>query len=431
MKEQLEKLFRELNGIKEFIATADEAVKKESQEKIVQLEGKLTELLAHNDAMKQEFAPALEKFSDLEKRVTWFEQVFGKSAKSIGLPGLEEEKSKFSILKAMAAIHTGDWSDAGFEKAVMEETRKKAMETQDNSSGGFLVPTEVSQDIIELLRPESIGIGLGITVLSGLTGGNWEVPAGRGGIVTYWVREGVALTPSDESWGQVTLKPKEIGALVTMSLQFAKRARPDAENYIRMRLAQELALGIDKAIFMGTGGENQPLGLWNTPGIETLTLGGGNGADFTLEDIVDAEGKLEDNDALMGKLALAMHPKIKRKLKKTRIAQYSGDTGGEYLFKGFTDAALAEFLGYPFKTTTQLPTNLVVGGSGDISPMFFANWQDILLGQWGNFEIAVATQAGQAFEKRQMLMRITQEVDVAIARKQSVCAILDARTNNA
>lgn len=428
MQDRLEALLKQFEGMKGYIDKGNTELKSA-------YEGVKTELamaLAHNDEMKTHYDGVLKKNEELESRVKYMENVFGKSNKTITISGLEEEKSKFSILRAMYAIHTDDWSGAGFEKEVFENARK-AVEGQregDNEAGGYLIPTEVSQDIIELLRPESIAIALGVTTLSDLSGGEWQIPAGKGGIQTYWVGENLPLTESEELFGQVSLRPKEIGALVRMSLRFAKRARPDAETYIRGRLAQELALAIDKAVFMGTGGQFQPQGLWNTGGLSEFAIDpqGGNGGDFDLEHIVDLEGKLEDVNALVPGCQLAMHPKIKRKLKKTRIAQFSTDTGGEYVFKGFKDSDLADFLGYAFKTTTQLPTNLVVGSATNVSPMFFANWRDVLLGQWGNFEIAVATQAGTSFEKRQMLMRITQEVDVGVARKDSVCVVTDAKT---
>lgn len=426
MKEQIEKLLKDLEGMKAYINKGDEAL----DLKYAETAESVAKLLSDSEKLQGDFAETLKANEKLALRVEYLEKFFGKSKKTVSLEGLKDEKEQFSLLKAMYAIQTGDWSDAKLEKAVFDETKEKAgQNTQDNSAGGFIVPREVSQDIIELLRPESVLIKLGATVLSDLSGGSWEVPAGKGGIVTYWVGEGLSVTESEESFGQVILRPKEIAAMVRMSLNFAKRARPDAENYIRGRLAQELALAIDLAGFMGTGGDYQPYGLWNIAGISEVNVGDlTDGGEFKPEHIVDLEGKLEDSEALRGRLGLLWHPKMKRKLKKERIANFTGQTDGNYVFPGFDDKSLAEFLGYEFETTTQLPTNIVVGADSDVSPIFFGNWQDFLLGQWGNLEIAVATQAGDVFEKRQMLMRISQEVDCNVARKESFTKVPDAKS---
>ena len=429
-KAELEKLIKQLVAMKETINKGNE----EADRKYAEAAEQVSKALAESQDLQVKHADLMATNEKLATRVEQLEKLFGgKVSKAISVAGLEGDPArKFSLARAFYAISTNDWKDAGFEKEVFAETAKKAMNTQDDSSGGFIVPTEVTNEIIEVLRPKSVLIELGATTFTGLTGGAYEIPAGKGGIVTYWVGEGMPLTESEESFGQVVLRPKEIGAMVRMSLNFAKRAMPDAENYVRGRLAKELGLGIDLAGLMGQGGDYKPLGLWYIPGIPVFNVGtGGNGGQFLPEHIIDLEGKLEDADALEGKLAMCFHPKIRRKLMKTRVPQYSGDTKGDYIYNqlGDADQLLRNFLGYPYSRTTQLPTNLVAGGDSDVTPIFFGNWEDFFIGQWGSFEIAAANQAKDVFEKRQMLLRITQEVDMNVGRKESFTKVPDAKSS--
>ena len=55
---------------------------------------------------------------------------------------------------------------------------------------------------------------------------------------------------------------------------------------------------------------------------------GTNGGNLDVDTLYALMGTLEDANALGDTLALITNPKGLRKLKKQRIAQFSGDTGG-------------------------------------------------------------------------------------------------------
>jgi len=85
------------------------------------------------------------KHADLAVRFEGI-QIRSRERKWAGVPGLEDEKEKFSLFKAIYAIGTGDWSQAQFEADVFRQTRDMA--TTPDSSGGYLVPTQAIPELI-------------------------------------------------------------------------------------------------------------------------------------------------------------------------------------------------------------------------------------------------------------------------------------------
>ena len=375
----------------------------------------------------------LDAIEGLEARLEVFETAAKqKHSKLVDLPGVDEGKEDFSFLKAFNGIVNKDWSEAGFEKEVFDQTRKKALNTGNGTQGGYIVPNQYIAEIIELLRAESVVMGMGATVLSGLYGSPVEIPKQTGGATGYWVGENEAITESEQTFGQLNLAPKQVAAMVKMSNRFMNLSDPSGEAMVRRDLAQVIALKIDLAALRGSGSSNMPMGIANTPGIGTAALGT-NGGVFDWDAAQRMEGTLEDANALRGQLGYVTNPKIKRLLKRIRIPQFSGQTDGEYVFNPvMTDAQLDAQLGQVLRGTTQLPTNLEKGSSGAVcSEVFYGNWQELIVGQWGGLEFMASGETGDAFEKCQTWIRVIQECDIAVRHPESFCLVSDAITTGA
>lgn len=372
------------------------------------------------------FREALEeKMAKIESRIKFLEDL--NSPRSVSLPGVELEKEKFSFVRAINAIRTGDWSEAGFEKEVFDNTRKKAMSAGTGSAGGYIVPTQYVAELIEMLYAESVVIGLGATVMDNLIGSPVEIPKQAGGATAYWVGENSDITASDLTFGQLVLTPKSVAALVKFSNRLLSLSNPSIEGIVRRDIAQTLALAVDLAALRGSGTSNQPIGIANTVGINTAVLGT-NGGTFTFDTAQDMVTELEVDNALKGKLGFVTHPLIIKKLKKYKVPQYSGDTGGMPIVLPMTDQNLKDLLGYNFKTTTQIPTNLTKGTSNDCSEVYFGNWQELIIAVWGGLEIQASNETYDAFQKNQTWIRAIQDVDIGVRHPESFCLCNDAKT---
>lgn len=341
--------------------------------------------------------------------------------RSIVMKGLEDEKQKFSLMNAIRGMVMNEWGE-GFEKSVMDEYRQKVMSGGTGSAGGYLIPPQAITQIIEMLRAESVVIKAGATVMTNLNGYPVEIPKQSGGATAYWVAENAAITASDLALGQLTMNPHQASALVKLSNRLLKNSNPGAEALINADIAIALSLLIDLAALRGTGSSNQPTGIINISNIGDLNLGA-DGARANFVDMDKLAGVVEDANALRGNLGYVMHPKAKRLLKQERIAQYSAQTLGAYVMLPMSDQMMADTLGYPFHTTTQLPTNLTKGSGTNLTEIFFANWRELIIAQWGGMEIATSNVAGDnsggAFSSNQTWIRAIQDIDIQVRHPES------------
>lgn len=354
------------------------------------------------------------------------------AGRTVGLPGVEEEKEKFSFVRAFRGILWDQWGK-GFEKRVFEEAGKtRVMSAGDDAAGGYWVPPQILADFIELLRPNVVVEAAGATVIDDLVGSPVEIPKQTGGATAYWVGENEDLTASDVTAGQLKLEPHELGALVKLSARLLRISSPGAEGIVRADMARVLAEAVDLAALRGSGSSSQPLGVGQTSGIGTEAIGA-NGGRCTLEYADKMRQNLAVANALKGKLGYVSHPTVFGGMRRERIANFSGQAAGGYVFAGFSDSALKDKLGYPFFETTQLPTNLTKGTGTTLSEVYFGNWSELIIGMWGGLELLASNVAADgttgAFVRNQVWIRAIMEVDTAVRNAASFCLINDADSN--
>ena len=119
--------------------------------------------------------------------------------------------------------------------------------------------------------------------------------------------------------------------------------------------------------------------------------------------------------------------KLHSDLLKLKVAQYSGDTAGAYIISPISERVLQDWLGYKYAMTTQVPINLTKNNGTALTEVYFGNWAELIIGQWGGMEIMASQETSDAFEKDQTWIRILQEVDVGVRHDQSFCLISDAK----
>jgi hypothetical protein len=78
--------------------------------------------------------------------------------------------------------------------------------------------------------------------------------------------------------------------------------------------------------------------------------------------------------------------------------------------------------------TNQVPANLSKGTAiGICSAIIFGNWSDVLIGDWGVFEI-LANQFGAGYDAGDIEVRALQTIDIQLRRANSFVKIVDALT---
>ncbi len=381
--------------------------------------------------------------SDLDARIKSIEADYQAKIKELdarvaarAIPGLAEETQKrgFSFHAALMGINFNDWSEGAFEKEVMAETAKKrSQNATDGSSGGYLVPEEVSSAIIDLAIADMPMMQMGVEKLTGLVG-DLAIPKMTSRHTAYWLGENTAITESNGAVGQVNLKSKRLGSFTKLSDRLLRQTAGVAEGIVRQSLADSINLALDIAMIQGTGGENQPKGVVNYAGLTTTAAIGANGGAFTVSKAADMLSALDVANHLKAtnKVGFIFRPEIKKQLKTQRTPNYSGDTAGTFIFSPpiISDEMLREMLGYSFGTSTQISKVLTKGSATDCSYVIAGAFNKALLGIWSDMVLATSNQAGygtnSAFLQGEIWVKGELSCDFVLKDETAFTVISDA-----
>lgn len=351
----------------------------------------------------------------------------------------EAEKKRYSMVRALhylanpsdasarrAAAFEIECSEAASAKTgqasrgllVPTDVLKRDLNVGTASAGGHTVATELqAQSFIDMLRNAQVISGLGAQYLTGLVG-NIAIPRQTGGATAYWVAESGAPTESDQSFDQVTLAPKTVGAFTDISRKLLLQSSIDVEAFVQRDLATTLALAIQQAAINGSGASNQPRGILATSGIGDVA-GGANGAAPDWQDIVDLETAVSAANADVGTLAYLTNAKVRGKLKTT--SKVSGENGFIW------EAGSTPLNGYRAAVTNAVPSNLTKGtSSGVASAIIFGNFADLIIGMWGGLDLLVDPYTGGTAGTVRIVT--LQDVDIAVRHAVSFAAMKDALT---
>jgi HK97 family phage major capsid protein/HK97 family phage prohead protease len=358
------------------------------------------------------------------------------SARSLEVGLTAREQGQYSILRAINAVLTGDWSKAGLERAASEAVAKRTGFTPE----GFFVPVEaysrtflagtageagnliqtsvLGNEFIDVLRNALVLNTLGIRVLGGLTS-NIAIPRKSAATTIASYSEIATITASNPTTTQITLSPKRVGGQVPYSKQALIQANPDVEMMLRDDLAKGVAVQIENLAINGLGSSNQPRGLFATSGIGSV-VGGTNGLTLSWSHLVDLESAAananSEPDLKAGYLINTKTRGIAKKVQKATNLQFLWDNGAQPLNS------------YKAAVSNNVPSNGTKGSSSGIcsSLAFGSDWGDLVLGLFGGLDIVVDpyTQAGTG----QVIITANQFIDVACRQPASFSAMTDALT---
>lgn len=337
------------------------------------------------------------------------------------LPGAasSQDGEEYSLGRVFRALGKGAHAfekEAPMEWAMSEEIRD--MGTTPDTAGGFLVPTQVfDQEIIPLLRPRVIAMELGVQELQA-TGSPVEIPSEQTAPTVDAVAENAANTAADLSFGSLIATPHTAQSYIKASRRFLSMGA-GAENFIRNRMAEEIALTMNQWILKGTGAAGEPTGILNTTGIGSVT----STADWTtsaaLTELEQLEELLGDANALEGaaRLGWAIHHRAKRAL-RTMTTNNAG-VALNVANRAFTTGSETEILGHAYRTSTQLAS----GSAGATGELIFGNWEKAMLVQWGNLSVEASNTADDAMSKRQTHIVAYMDMDVVVTQPGAFAAI--------
>ncbi len=349
------------------------------------------------------------------------------------------EQRDYSFVKAIRALMTGDWKGAELEleasrtiaKALGKEARgffvpmdvqqRAGMDTANATYAGNLVATELlGGSFISLLRNRRAVKAAGATVLGGLVG-NVAIPRQTGAGTFYWIgaTDNSAITgESHPTVDQVTMTPKAGGAYSDIGRTLILQSSIDVENMVRNDIATICALGIDLAALSGTGLTVYPKGVAAQTGVNVVACGT-DGAAPDWGDVVDMETMISADNADVANMAYILNAKARGFFKKTpKVATYSADMIWD------SRAGDTPLNGYKALVSNQCRSDLTKASGTGLSEIFFGNWADLIIGQWGTLDILVDPYTGATAGTVRVIAHV--DVDVCVRHGESFARIADA-----
>ncbi|MBB3142820.1 phage major capsid protein [Halomonas organivorans] len=297
-----------------------------------------------------------------------------------------------------------------------------AVETSAGS-GGSLVPQNMHDEIIELLRPKTIVRSLGAQTMP-LPNGNLSLPRMASGATSSYVGEGSDVLASEGSTDDVALNAKTMITLVPFSNQLIGRAGFNVEQLFLNDMLASMAVREDKAFLRDDGSSDTPTGFGPicvaegrvVPWSGTVDL---DGIDAYLDSLILT---LMESDSLLITPGWGLSPRTYMKLFGLR------DGNGN---KVYPEMAQGELKGWPIKHTTTIPNNLDTSGSGNSneSEIYFADWNDVVIGESDTMTIDFSREATykdaadnlvSAFSRNQSLLRVVKEHDIAFRHPEGL-----------
>ena len=294
---------------------------------------------------------------------------------------------RYSVLKAIRAIwETGSLS-AGVELEahralcdrlgelpapvylrVPHEVLERDLTVASAAGGGYL-KAGVSTSFVEAMRASCALMRMGALHLPGLVGDLVLARESATG-TAYWLpTEGSAATESQQTFGAVTLRPKNLVGLTVLSQQLVRQVSPAVEAALMSSLGATVGCAFDRGGISGSGASGEPTGILSTSGLGTVvgTTLGHAGLVEMQSDLAD--GDVEANEATTGYLTT---PTVAKLLK----GRYIG-TGADPLWRG--NLWRGEIEGLQASATKQVPA----------STMLFGDFSQAIIGDWGSLMLEV------------------------------------------
>lgn len=324
-------------------------------------------------------------------------------------PNAEEDAYKSGMFFRAAFFKNEKALDWCRENGV---TIQKAASETVGSTGGYLVPTEFNQAIIDLR--EEYGTFRKSCRLIPMGSDSMSIPRRAGGLTAYFPGENGEIIASDKSWEQVNLSAKKLAALSRLSTELAEDAIISIADDLASEMAYAFAKKEDECGWNGDGSST----YGGIVGVRTKIINGSYTAsvvDGATGHDTFAEIDATDLANVMAKLPKYAEPNAKWYCSQVAWAlvfqRLIAAAGGNSIADLTGGKPTRSYLGYPVVIDQTLPT--ATTDISDTAMLFFGDLA--LAATMGERRgIMVKTSEERYFEYDQIGVQATERVDINV-----------------
>lgn len=284
----------------------------------------------------------------------------------------------------------------GFRSVLAGNLNRREMNDTADSAAGLVAQQNLPSMFIDYVRTR-IGVK-NATFIPGLVGGPVTIPVQTSEAQVAWVTGGTTTTDvnaelsgTDVDVGSVTLTPHKLGAYVPVGLDLLLMGNPSATNIAVTSLLNSIARKLGTTMLKGNASDPEITGLATATGVQTAAIP--TIASATWNQITNLIGKVEGLE-YNGPQEFVMSAGDKATFKSIAKGSYGG---GFICEDGFIDGRYVN-----------------VDGSLSSGDIFFGDFSNVYVGQWGGIEIMLDPYTESKKGNIVVIARLV--CDIAIAR---------------
>lgn len=322
----------------------------------------------------------------------------GRKVEELGFAGIGDFLQTISPKNLLSPVHNAD-------KLGRLREIKNAYSSSNPGSAGFLVPEDVRSNIMSValesavVRPRATVVTMGSATAS-IPYVDTTTNSGSvfGGMVFYWTAEAGALTESEAKFGKVKLEANKLTGYAVIPNELLDDA-PALASWFNSAAPAGIAFYEDQAFLSGSGG-NEPLGVYNSGAMVTVTKETGQAADTIVwENIVKMYSRMLPTS--LGSAVWVVNQTCLPQLLSLSIAVGTG--GAPVVTMNGTQSPTMSILGRPVLVTEK------AGAIGDLNDISFIDFGYYLLGDRQSVQVDMSEHV--KFATDETAMRIIERVD--------------------
>ncbi len=170
------------------------------------------------------------------------------------------------------------------QRYLFEDAEVRTLSRATGPAGGFLVPQDFDELVTSARRARNV-IGNVSRVLLTDHGRAIPLPTATAHGTGAWTAENASVTPSDDTFGSVTVNAFKGTTKTIVSEELVQDALEDFDSYLAGELGQRLAL-LEETAFATGDGAGKPHGIVHaTNGVATVAAATGSATGFKLADV--------------------------------------------------------------------------------------------------------------------------------------------------
>ena len=269
---------------------------------------------------------------------------------------------------------------------------KNALEEGTDSEGGYLVPDEYEQKLVESLEEENIFRSLANVIQTSSRDRKIPVVVTKG--TASWVDEEGTIPESDDSFSQVSIGAYKLATLIKVSEELLNDSVFNLESYIATEFGRRIGNKEEEAFIVGDG-TGKPTGILAASGGGQLGKTTTSTTSITFDDIIDLYYSL--SSPYRKNASFIMNDSTVKAIRKLK------DGNGNYIWQPSMTAGVPDtILNCPVYTSTYVPA--IAAGN-----------KTVVFGDYGYYWIA--DRQGRSFKRLNELYAVTGQVGFVASQR--------------